>query len=77
MKTNVNFKSGVNLVCDYVRLSSFGVYLYIHEITPPKRIELMNHALANKWECEDVNTSSHPNALCINVSNDLIEQFSI
>ena len=76
MKTNVIFKSGLNLVCDVVNVHDFSSFLYKHNITDGTRIELMNESLKNGWTCTYENDSIHPNACRIQVSNDQIERFT-
>lgn len=76
MKTNVIFKSGVNLVCDDVKVYTNASFLYKHNLTDGTRIELMNESLKNGWTCTHENSSMHPNACCIQVANDQIERFT-
>lgn len=75
MKTNVIFKSGLNLVCDNVSLYSTLCFLYKHEITDGMRTELMNECLKNEWEFSTMNDSTHPNCMKICVRNNQIERF--
>lgn len=76
MKTNVIFKSGLNLVCDVVNVHDYSSFLYKHNITDGTRIELMNESLKNGWTCTHEDNSMHPNACRIQVMNDQIERFS-
>ena len=76
MKTNVIFKSGLNLVCDDVQVYASSSFLYKHNLTEGTRIELMNESLKNGWSCTIENTSTHPNACRIQVMNDQVERFS-
>lgn len=71
MKTNVFFKSGLNLVCDEVHVYSVTAFLYKHNLTPSLRVELMNACLSNDWEFSEQGEGS----LKIRVSRDSIEQF--
>lgn len=77
MKTNVIFKSGLNLVCDEVSVMRDSSFLYIHNVTDSKRIELMNESLKNGWDCSSKDNCIHPNAVEIMLKNDVIKQFSI
>ena len=76
MKTNVIFKSGLNLVCDVVNVHDFSSFLYKHNITDGTRIELMNESLKNGWKCTYEDNFIHPKTCCIQVKNDQIERFS-
>ena len=76
MKTNVIFKSGLNLVCDVVKVDSAYTFLYVHNLTDSKRIEMMNYALTEKWSCEQVDMLIHPKALRLMVKTELIERFN-
>lgn len=76
MKTNVIFKSGLNLVCDDVQVYASTSFLYKHNLNEGTRIELMNESLKNGWTCTHENNSLHPNACRIQVMNDLIERFT-
>lgn len=76
MKTNVIFKSGLNLVCDDVQVYASSSFLYKHNLTDGTRIELMNESLKNGWSCTIENTSTHPNACRIQVMNEQVERFT-
>ena len=73
MKTNVIFKSGLNLVCDVVSIYETRVYLYKNNLTPSCKIELMNACMSNDWECSDNGDAS----LRICVKKNTIEQFKV
>lgn len=75
MKTNVIFKSGLNLVCNDVDIWKYNTYLYIHNVTPSTCVELMNEALKNKWNCTAKDNSIHPKAIELMIPNDQIERF--
>lgn len=72
MRTNVSFKSGVNLVCERVNKASMLSFLYFEEISPNKATELMNECLKNGWEFTQLDSDG----LRISVPNDQIERFS-
>lgn len=71
MKTNVSFKSGVNLVCERVNKASMLSFLYFDEVRPNKATELMNECLKNGWEFTQLGSDE----LRISVPNDQIERF--
>ncbi len=76
MRTNVIFKSGLNLVCDDVHVYSNSCFLYKHNLTDGTRIELMNESLKNGWTCTYEDSSIHPKSCRIQVMNDQIERFN-
>ena len=71
MRTNVSFKSGVNLVCERVNKASMLSFLYFEEVSPNKATELMNECLKRGWDFDQ----QRDNGLRISVPNDQIERF--
>ena len=71
MRTNVSFKSGVNLVCERVNKASMLSFLYFEEVSPNKATELMNECLKNGREFTQLDSDG----LRISVPNDQIERF--
>lgn len=71
MRTNVIFKSGVNLVCERVNKASMLSFLYFEAVCPNKATELMNESLKNGWEFTQLDSDG----LRISVPNDQIERF--
>ena len=71
MRTNVSFKSGVNLVCERVNKASMLSFLYFEKVSPNKATELMNECLKNGWEFTQLDSDG----LRISVPNEQVERF--
>lgn len=71
MKTNVIFKSGLNLVCERVNKASCLSFLYFDKVCPCKATELMNECLKNGWDFDQ----RIDGGLRISVSNEQVARY--
>ena len=71
MKTNVIFKSGLNLVCERVNKASSMSFLYFCKVCPCKATELMNECLKNGWSFDQTDEKE----LRISVPNEQVLRY--